>query len=168
VLDVSFGKIAESLSTFRGVGRRFEIIGEANGITVIDDYAHHPTELRATLSAAREKYQERRVIAVFQPHLYSRTQTFVREFAEVLAEADQCILTDIYPAREKPIPGLSSDSIRVEAEKFGSKSFRYVGVKENALYALEEMAKPGDVILLIGAGSITYIKHDVLRRLQQA
>ena len=161
-LDVPFAPIADALRAFRGVGRRFEKIGEENGILVIDDYAHHPTEIKATLSAAKAVYPGRRVIAVFQPHLFSRTKQFTAEFAQALSLADQVILTDIYPAREQPMPGVTSDNIRFEAEKIGSKQFRYVGVKENALTALREMATPGDVIITIGAGSITHIKHQIV------
>lgn len=161
-LDVPFVPIADALRLFRGVGRRFETIGEESGILVIDDYAHHPTEIKATLSAAKAVYPGRRVIAIFQPHLFSRTQQFAPEFAQALSLADRVILTDIYPARELPIPGVTSDTIRAEAEKFGAKQFRYVGTKEHALEAVKEMARPGDVIITIGAGSITYIKHQIV------
>ena len=167
-LDVPFVSIADALRTFRGVGRRFEIIGETNGVMVVDDYAHHPTELRATLAAARDLYPDRRVIAIFQPHLFSRTKQFVNEFAEVLALADKCLLTDIYPARELPIPGITSDTIRQAAAAKGIGDFNYVGVKENAIEAVLKIAKPGDIILTIGAGSITHIKKTILDRLQGA
>ncbi len=160
-LDVPFTAIHDALRGFRGVGRRFEIIAEANGILVVDDYAHHPTEIGATLAAARVSYPGRRVIAVFQPHLFSRTKQFAPEFAQALSAADQVILTDIYPAREQPIPGVTSELIKREAEKLGRSNFSYVGVKENALPEIKKMARRGDVIITIGAGSITYIKHDI-------
>jgi UDP-N-acetylmuramate--alanine ligase len=167
-LDVPFVAIADALRTFRGVGRRFELIGEANDILVFDDYAHHPTEIAATLKAARDCYPDRRIIVVFQPHLFSRTKYFVREFAEALSHADLCILTDIYPARELPIEGVTSDRIREEAERLGNKNFRYVGVKENAVDAVLSIAKPKDLIITQGAGSITHIKKTILERLKKA
>ena len=137
-----------------------------NGITIIDDYAHHPTEIKATLAAARVAYPGKRVIAVFQPHLFSRTQQYVNEFAQALSQADLCILTDIYPARELPIPGVTSELIRAAGEKTNRGKFQYVGVKDNAVDAIAATAQKGDVVILIGAGSITYIKHIVADRLK--
>lgn len=166
-LEIPFKVIAESLGAFRGVGRRFEIVGEVNDILVIDDYAHHPTEIRATLATAREAYEDRRIVAVFQPHLYSRTKLFAKEFAEVLSAADICILTKIYPAREAPIEGVTSELIKDEAARLGHGQFTYVGVKVNALDELERVAKPGDVIITIGAGSITHIRQEILTRLSR-
>ncbi len=165
-LEIAFETVADALRDFTGVGRRFEIVGEANGILVVDDYAHHPTEIDATLQTARA-YGRKRVIAVFQPHLFSRTRLFQREFARTLAEADFCILTDIYPAREEPIEGVTSKVIKEEAERLGIGHFRYVGVKENAVEAVAEIAKHGDMVLTIGAGSITHIKKLILERLSK-
>ncbi len=164
-LDIPFSKIYDALRSFTGVGRRFEFIGEVNGISVIDDYAHHPTEIKATLRTAKETYH-RRVIAVFQPHLFSRTRDFLHDFAEALSLADEVVLTDIYPAREQPIPGVSSAKIKEDAEKAGYTQFRYVGVKENAIDEVVRLARPGDMIFTIGAGSITHIKKSILERLQ--
>jgi len=165
-LEVPFATIAASLAEFRGVARRFEVVGEAGGVLIVDDYAHHPTELRAVLTAAREAY-DRRLIVVFQPHLYSRTRDFVSQFAEVLALADHCILTDIYPAREVPIDGVTSDLIRQAAAKNGATHFSYVGNKENALDEIERIVKPGDLVMTVGAGSITNIRHQILERLSR-
>ena len=165
-LDVPFETTADALRDFTGVERRFERIGEANDILLIDDYAHHPTEIAATLQAARA-FGCKRVIAIFQPHLFSRTKTFKREFAETLAAADICILTDIYPAREEPIPGVTSESIKREAELMGVGDFRYVGLKKNAIEVVAQLVEPGDMVLTIGAGSITHIKHDLLERLKR-
>jgi len=166
-LEIPFNVIAEALGAFRGVARRFEIVGEVNDILVIDDYAHHPTEVRATLQTARDTY-DRRIVAVFQPHLYSRTKDFAGEFAEVLALADVCILTKIYPAREEPIEGVTSEMIKDIAAKNGAKQFTYVGVKANALDELERVVKPGDLIITIGAGSITHIRQEILERLRRS
>ncbi len=165
-LDVPFEAIADALRSFRGVGRRFEIIGEAAGVLVIDDYAHHPTEIKATLTAARDIYPERRIIAVFQPHLFSRTQQFLGEFAQALSLAAKCILTDIYPARELPIEGVTSECIRQEALRRKIGDFDYVGTKDNAIDAILKIARTGDVVILIGAGSITYLRHTLLERLK--
>lgn len=164
-LDISFATIADALRGFTGVGRRFEFIGDAQGITVIDDYAHHPTEISATLRTAKDVYKKR-VIAVFQPHLFSRTRDFLVDFAKSLSAADHVILTDIYPARELPIPGVTSESIMREAEKLGFKQFEYVGTKEHAIDAVAKVARPGDMVITIGAGSITHIKKQILERLQ--
>lgn len=165
-LEVPFDAIAEALAAFRGVGRRFEIIGEANDILVVDDYAHHPSEIRATLTAAKSLY-DRRVIVIYQPHLYSRTRDFYREFAEALSIADICVLTDIYPAREAPIEGVTSLIISEEAKKQGRGTFEYVGIKDNAVEKVAMIARPGDLIITMGAGSITLIKHRILEMLRK-
>lgn len=163
-LEVPFTTSAAALAGFRGVSRRFEVIGEAGGVLVIDDYAHHPTELLAVIKTARETYH-RRLIVVFQPHLFTRTRDFIDDFAAVLAEADHCILTDIYPAREEPIPGITSKLIKEKAAARGATNFSYVGVKENALDEIERLARPGDLVMTIGAGSITHIRRQILERL---
>ncbi len=160
-LEIPFDDIASGLSLFSGVNRRFEILGVINEVIVVDDYAHHPTEISATLKMAKENY-DRRLIVVFQPHLYSRTKNFVDEYAEALKLADVCILTDIYPAREKPIEGVSSELIKIKAEEKGYKNFEYVGKKINASPRLLKIAQPGDLIIIMGAGSITYIKDELL------
>ncbi|RKX25217.1 MAG: UDP-N-acetylmuramate--L-alanine ligase [Candidatus Zixiibacteriota bacterium] len=165
-LGIAFVTIAEALAGFHGVGRRFEIVGEVNDILVIDDYAHHPTEIEATLKAAKEAYGQR-IIAVFQPHLFSRTRDFLQEFATTLAAADWCVLTDIFPAREEPIPGLTSENIKDEAARQGATHFSYVGVKENAVDEVKRRAKPGDMVMTIGAGSITHIRNAILERLKE-
>ncbi len=164
-LDIAFVTVADALLHFSGVGRRFEVIGEVNDILYVDDYAHHPTEIRATLATAKKSYK-RRVIAVFQPHLYSRTENFAEEFAEVLSHADWCILTDIYPAREKPIPGVTSEMIKAIAEEHGWENFSYVGRKVNAAAEIRRVVKRGDVVITIGAGSITHIRSEVMEMLK--
>ena len=112
-LGAEWDDIKTGLSNFRGVERRFQLVGEVKGVVVIDDYAHHPTELAAALRAARNMYEDRRLVAVFQPHLYSRTRDFAREFGEALAVADKVWLTDIFPAREDPIPGVDLSLIHI-------------------------------------------------------
>ncbi|MEW5993178.1 MAG: UDP-N-acetylmuramate--L-alanine ligase [Candidatus Zixiibacteriota bacterium] len=165
-LDVDFLTIADALREFTGVTRRFEILGEYGGIMVVDDYAHHPTEIVSTLQTARDVYG-RRVIVIYQPHLYSRTRDFVNEFADALSLADVCLLTDIYPAREKPIEGVTSELIVRHARESGKDNFVYVGPKENAPGEVAAIAKPGDIVIVMGAGSITRIRSDVIRALKE-
>ncbi len=164
-LGVPFVRIADGLLSFQGVGRRFEIIGEANDIVLVDDYAHHPTEIEATLRTAKEVYG-RRVVVVFQPHLYSRTRDFAEDFAEALGLADVCLLTDIYPAREKPMDGVTSELIAQAAAKRGLAPMTCVGAKENAIAAVAGVVRAGDIVLTMGAGSITLIKNDVMKAIE--
>lgn len=164
-LDVPFEIITDALRGFTGVGRRFEIIGEANGIMVVDDYAHHPTEVRTTLTTAKEVYN-RRVIVVFQPHLYSRTRDFYKEFAEALAIADECLLVDIYPARERPIEGVTSELIMAQAQKNGATGFACIGPRDNAAAAVTKIARPGDMVIVMGAGAITHERKNILEALR--
>jgi UDP-N-acetylmuramate--alanine ligase len=147
------------------VGRRFEILGEAGGVTVVDDYAHHPTELSATIAAARAVFPGRRLVAVFQPHLYSRTRDFADGFAQALEAADLVILTDIYPAREAPIAGVTSRLIaeRVRADR-GKGGVREMA-KEEVVSELPGLTGPGDVILVMGAGDIGETARELAGRL---
>jgi UDP-N-acetylmuramate--alanine ligase len=163
-LEVPFATIAEALRHYTGVGRRFEILGEYDGVLVVDDYAHHPTEIRATLETAGEIYH-RRVIVVFQPHLFSRTREFRTDFARALAIADKCLLVDIYPAREKPIEGVTSLLIAQEAARLQVGDFEYIGHRDNAAAAVAAQARPGDMIVLMGAGSITLSRQSVMEAL---
>ena len=155
-LDIPFAKIAEGLFAFTGTGRRFERLGEtAQGVLVIDDYAHHPTAIRATLAAARSAYPDRRLIALFQPHLPSRTRDFKTDFAESFAEADHVILTDIYLAREQPIEGVTGAGLAaLTANRRGADHVSYVADKAALPARLAEMVRPGDVLLTLGAGDI--------------
>ena len=147
--------IPQALESFTGTGRRFERIGEANGILVVDDYAHHPTEIRATLAAARSAYPDRRLVAIFQPHLYSRTRDFMDDFAESLTAADVVYLTDIYKAREELIPGVSSETLteKVRAVK-PDLSVVYVPDKSDLPERLAADVQQGDLVLTMGAGDI--------------
>ncbi len=165
-LEIPFEIVADSLREFGGVVRRFEIKGLVDDIMVVDDYAHHPTELKATLSTAKD-YYDRRVIAVFQPHLYSRTRQFYREFAEVLQLADMAFVVDIYPAREKPLPGVTSKMIAEWAEEKKMKKIGYLGAWERAVDKIVGLARPGDMIINIGAGSIYRINPIILQKLSE-
>lgn len=147
--------VIEALAGFHGVGRRFEAVGEAGGVRVFDDYAHHPTELRAALAAAREVAGEGRVVAVFQPHLFSRTLHLAAEFAGALASADVAVVTEIYPAREEPIPGVGGMLVvqRLAEARPGMTVLWAPGV-EQAAAAVAYAVRPGDLVLTAGAGDI--------------
>ncbi|MFH1698955.1 MAG: UDP-N-acetylmuramate--L-alanine ligase [Candidatus Zixiibacteriota bacterium] len=166
-IEIAPELINKGLSEFKGVGRRFEIIGEVNDITVIDDYAHHPSEVKATLSGLRASSSSspRKTIAIFQPHLFSRTRDFYRQFAEALHTADVALVVDIYPAREKPMPGINAEMIVDYAHSIGYKNVRYVGLKENAIDIVAEMSEPGDVIITMGAGDVFRINDKLLKKL---
>ena len=150
-LGVAPETAASALAHFSGASRRFEFKGEGRGIRVYDDYAHHPTEVRAALSAARAVAGEHKVHVLFQPHLFSRTREFAREFAEALNTADTALVLDIYPAREDPIPGVTSGLI---AEHLGSGG-SLVGPGGEAVQAVLAAAAPGDIVLTAGAGDVT-------------
>ncbi len=165
-LDVPFETIVAGLRSFSGVGRRFEIVADVNDVLVVDDYAHHPTEIRATLKTAKEVYR-RRTTVIYQPHLYSRTRDFAEELAAALAPADNCLLVEIYPAREKPIPGVTSELIKEHGQALGRGNFTCVGVKERAVDAVAELVRPGDMVILMGAGSITLIKKDIVEAVKK-
>ena len=147
-IDVSWGAIQEGLLEFSGVRRRFEVVGTSNGATIVSDYAHHPTEISETIDAARD-VTDGRVVAVFQPHLYSRTRDFADGFVEALSKADLVWLTDVYPAREEPIPGISGQTI---ADRIAGS--RYEPELEKLADAVEETLESGDLVLVMGAGSI--------------
>ncbi len=156
--------MAKGLAAFVGAERRFQRIGEAKGVQVVDDYAHHPTELRATLSAAREAYPERRLVVAFQPHLFSRTRDFAAEFGVALAGADLIALADIYPAREKPIVGVSSALIATAVRGAGG-TLAWEGPRSAMAEGLERIVRSGDVVLTVGAGDITKTGPELLSRL---
>ncbi len=166
-LGAPFEALAYGLANVQGVRRRFERVGEANGVTVIDDYAHHPTEISATLAAARVVFPGRRLVVAFQPHLYSRTRDFAREFACSLCAGDAVFLTEIYPAREMPIPGVDAGLI---AGAFGPERRKLVwrGERDALADALAEHARAGDVIFTMGAGDITKTGPELLALLRRA
>ncbi len=163
-LGIDMGIIRDALSAFHGAGRRFEVLGTANGITVIDDYAHHPTEVQATLAAART--WGRRVVAVFQPHLFSRTKLFAEEFANSLKAADVIVLSEVYPAREKPMPGVSASMISDRINADGCHDAKFMPDKRLLASALLPMLKSGDLVVVMGAGDIRAAAEELLERLQ--
>lgn len=164
-LGVKLEQLAPGLQAFAGVERRFQRIGQVNGVTIIDDYAHHPTEIAATLEAARSAFPKRRIIAAFQPHLFTRTRDFHQEFAAALARADVVFLADLYPAREKPIEGVSSAMI-ADPMTAASKAPQWQGPRDELARALDDFVREGDVVLTIGAGDITKTGPELRDRLQ--
>jgi UDP-N-acetylmuramate--alanine ligase len=166
-LGVDLPEMREGLKSFTGVERRFQRIGESREVTIIDDYAHHPTEIEATLQAARTAFPSRRIIAVFQPHLYSRTRDFYPEFASALAKADAIFLCDLYPAREQPVEGVTSELIAGKLREAG-KSPAWEGPRSDAAQALAGSVKNGDVVITIGAGDITKTGPELLSLLENS
>ncbi|MFC4556375.1 UDP-N-acetylmuramate--L-alanine ligase [Georgenia faecalis] len=152
--------MAAALGTFTGTARRFQARGEAGGVRVVDDYAHHPTEVAATLRTARLAAGEGRVIALFQPHLYSRTRTFAAEFARALDTADEAVVTDVYAAREDPEPGVDGSLITRTMERG-----RFVPDRVEAARAAARLARPGDLVLTVGAGDVTELGPVILDEL---
>ena len=166
-LDIPFDTIAKALSEFEGVRRRFEIKKRIAGMMIVDDYAHHPTEVKSSLSAAQTGW-DRRVIAVFQPHLYSRTRDFKDEFGSSFNHADVVIITDIFPAREAPIEGVTGKLIADAVKSSGHKEVHYLPEKEKISDFLIDFATEGDMIITIGAGDIYKIGEEFIQKLERA
>jgi UDP-N-acetylmuramate--alanine ligase len=162
-VEIGFGQIAEALAGFRGVSRRFETRGEVAGVRVVDDYAHHPTEIAATLSAASGLGGRRLVL--FQPHRYSRTLALREEFAGCFAEADRVWVLDIYAAGEAPIDGVTSRGLAEAAHARGGARVDYAPDAAAAVAAIAAEARPGDVVLTLGAGDVWKLGDEVLRAL---
>ena len=162
LLNLPLAEAARVLGQFTGTGRRFEVRGEVNGITIIDDYAHHPTEIRATLAAARIRYPSRRLLAVWQPHTYSRTQTLFAEFAAAFSDADEVVVTEIYPARE---PKQNYSSRRV-VEAMPHQAHFIAGLSDVSNYLVSNL-HPGDVLLVLSAGDADQVSTQVLAHLKE-
>jgi UDP-N-acetylmuramate--alanine ligase len=159
--------VLDGLAGFEGVRRRFELVGTANGIRVFDDYAHHPTEVRAALSALRTVAQQGgggRTLTVFQPHLYSRTKTFAKEFGSALDGADRVFVLDVYAAREQPMAGISGGTVAEHV----TVPVNYVPDFSAVAARVAEVARPGDVIVTMGAGDVTMLGPEILTELQLA
>jgi UDP-N-acetylmuramate--alanine ligase len=156
-------KAAEALTKFKGTGRRFEIRGEVNGVTVIDDYAHHPTEIVATLAAARARYPKRRIWAVWQPHTYSRTRTLFTEFSRAFKNADEVIVSEVYASREQTQQFTSAEIVSAMPHA----SARYIRTLKEISHYLIKQLQPGDVLLVLSAGDANQISTDVLAGLQE-
>lgn len=167
-LGISFMEIAKILETFLGVHRRMEIIANLEDkILILDDYAHHPTEIKATLSAIRSSWQNRRIIAVFQPHRYSRTKLLAEKFGKVFFDADCVIINDIYSANESPISGISGETIFKEIKKTNHEQIKYLPSKDDILSYLCEVVQPGDIIITMGAGDIWTVSQELAKQLKK-
>jgi UDP-N-acetylmuramate--alanine ligase len=154
------GRALAALAEFPGVGRRFERLGEVGGVALVDDYAHHPTEIRATLLAARQAYPSRRLVAVFQPHLYSRTAQLGEEMGQVLATADLACITDVYAAREQPLAGVTGQLVADAARRAGGEVL-YEPNRAKVAARVRERLRPGDLVLTMGAGDITRLGREL-------
>jgi UDP-N-acetylmuramate--alanine ligase len=166
-LEGDLTRAAAALAEFGGVGRRFERLGEHRGVAVVDDYAHHPSELVATLAAARQAYPGRRLVAVFQPHLYSRTAAHGQAMGEALAAADLVLVTEIYAAREQPVAGVSGRQVADAARRAGADA-RFEPTRADVGRRVYEALVPGDVVLTLGAGDITRVGPELVRWLDAA
>jgi UDP-N-acetylmuramate--alanine ligase len=161
-LEVSFEKIGEGLNSFTGAGRRFQAKGEVNGVLVVDDYGHHPTEVRATLAAAKLGSGGRRIVVLFQPHRYTRTHDLMQEFARSFNNADVLFISDIYAASEDPIEGVTSEALTNAIKRFGHKEVSYIGDLENAAALLRDYVQPGDLVVTLGAGTVNRISDQLV------
>ncbi|MEO7142359.1 MAG: UDP-N-acetylmuramate--L-alanine ligase, partial [Bryobacteraceae bacterium] len=166
-LEVTPEVIREGLAGFNGVDRRFQVRGEAAGVTVIDDYGHHPTEIRATLAAARH-CEYARILVLFQPHRYTRTELLMDDFGRAFHQADSVYVMDIYAASEAPIPGVTAEAVAGKIRAFGHKSVQYVGTMEAGVTAIVRDARSGDLVLTLGAGNVSQAGEKVLERLRGA
>jgi UDP-N-acetylmuramate--alanine ligase len=165
-LDVQFEKIAEAFATFKNANRRFQFKGDARGVTVVDDYGHHPTEILATLSAAKHSSGGRRTVVVFQPHRYSRTQELMDEFALAFNNADVLYVLDIYAASEQPIEGVTGQVLTDNIRRFGHKNARYIGPIEKAADIVSADLREGDLVITLGAGTVTRLSDEILEKLK--
>lgn len=165
-LEIPFAKIADAFTTFKNANRRFQFKGEENGIMVVDDYGHHPTEILATLSAAKNSAGGRRTVVVFQPHRYSRTQELMDEFALAFNNADVLFVLDIYAASEAPIEGITAEVLTENIRKYGHKNASYIGDVESAAAKVTEYLQTGDLVITLGAGSVTRLSDEILERLR--
>jgi UDP-N-acetylmuramate--alanine ligase len=150
------------LARFGGVGRRFEIKGEMGGVLVVDDYGHHPAEIHATLTTARQVFPQRRLVVAFQPHRFTRTQALFGEFCKVFDNVDKLLLLEIYPASEKPIPGVSGQSLAQGIRQVSDTDVEYIPDLSSLLEVLRTELRSGDLLLTLGAGSVTNIGSQYL------
>jgi UDP-N-acetylmuramate--alanine ligase len=164
-LQLTPAQIAAGLKSFTGVDRRFQVRGEVGGVTVIDDYGHHPTEVRATLDAAR-RCSFAKVHVLFQPHRYSRTHHLMDDFARAFHQADDVYVTDVYAASEQPIEGATGEALAQRLRDFGHRAARYVGTLDAGIEQVTSHAKQGDAIITLGAGTVSQAGDLILSRLR--
>jgi UDP-N-acetylmuramate--alanine ligase len=164
-LDLPFAAVVAGLESFTGVDRRFQVRGEAGGVLVIDDYGHHPTEVRVTLEALRRRAGERRTVVLFQPHRFTRTRALWDDFTKAFHQADALILTDVYPASEEEIPGVTAEALARAIAERGHRGVSWAGDLRAATERLAAEVREGDVVLTLGAGSVGGAAEELLRRL---
>ena len=155
-LEVPLDVVKEALSTFRGVARRFTVVAEPNQVALVDDYGHHPEEIRVTLNAARHAYAKR-VLVAFQPHRYTRTRALFQEFARAFDQADEVYVSDVYAAGEAPLPGITGEALARAIESHGHRHVEYVAGRDDLAERLARAAQPGDVVIALGAGDINRV-----------
>lgn len=165
-LEIPFEKIAEAFVTFKNANRRFQFKGEARGVTVVDDYGHHPTEILATLAAAKNSAGGRRTIVVFQPHRFTRTRELMDEFALAFNNADVVFVLDIYAASESPIEGITAEVLAENIKKYGHKDASYIGDIETAANLVTPRLQEGDLLITLGAGTVTRLADEILEKLE--
>ncbi len=165
-LDLNWDTIRVALNKFSGVHRRFEIKGTVKGVMVVDDYAHHPTEIEATLKSARTGWKKR-IIAVFQPHLYTRTRDFYRQFGKALLESDLLVVTDVFPAREEPLLGITGELVSESAKKLGHRNVFYVPKIEDVPSYLKNEVNENDMVITMGAGDVYRVGNELLKLLER-
>ena len=159
--------IQKSVASFEGVKRRFELIGKTKtGTLVFDDYAHHPTEVAATLQGFRDAFPDKRLVVIFQPHLFTRTRDHYEHFGSVFANTDKLLVCDIYPARELPIEGITGELIAINAKERGHRDVTFIGAKENAISILKNELTENDILVLMGAGNITKLGPEILEQIR--
>jgi UDP-N-acetylmuramate--alanine ligase len=163
-LDLPVEAIRDGLAQFSGVERRFQIRGEAGGVIVVDDYGHHPTEIRATLAGAKEGWG-RRVVVVFQPHRYTRTRDLFADFCTAFYQADVLVVTDIYPAGETPIAGVTAQALAAAIREHGHRDATYAESRETAVERVAKTVRPGDMVITLGAGDVWKVGAALLERL---
>jgi UDP-N-acetylmuramate--alanine ligase len=166
-LEIPFDVTAKALAKFEGIQRRFTVRGEVAGTLVVDDFGHHPTEVRATLSGARAAYPGRRIICAFQPHRYSRTRDQFAEFARSFYDADKVIVSDIFPAGEKPIEGITSDQLVRAIKDSGHKDVTHVPRREDVAGHLAGLARSSDIVITLGAGNIQLVCNELIDLLEK-
>ncbi|WP_243370053.1 UDP-N-acetylmuramate--L-alanine ligase [Geotalea sp. SG265] len=166
-LDMKFEDIQAGFKSFGGVGRRFQVKGDVKGIMVVDDYGHHPTEIKATLAAAKGGW-DRRLVVVFQPHRYTRTKELFEEFVKAFYDADVLILTDIYPAGEQPIEGVTAEALAARIKRHGQREVTFIADRNQVCDHLLGIVREGDIVLTLGAGNILQAGEQLVEKLKEA